>query len=325
MNTHSIGIIGCGDFLRSQADSLKDSKTVRVAALYDLDRTRAREFGRQLGGRVVADPDAIFADKSIDTVALFVPPWVRKSLFLKAAAAGKNVIATKPFGSTAAECQAMSAAAANTNIKAGILYSRSSDNFMEAVKDLFTSGRLGRLALYRQDWIHAYPQWNSWATDPEKNGGPFMDAMIHNLNAACYLMDKPVERTAFFSDRLAHPDLKCADTEAMIVNFAGGGVANLFITWAADLATYSRKGNDREHIDLFYLITDKGWRITKEQRDGAASIVASREGTQEVISCPPIMQTPYDAFAAHVDGEPFPRVFGNLADATRDIALVRRS
>jgi predicted dehydrogenase len=323
MKTHSIALFGCGDFLRWQADSLKNSKTVRVAALFDPDQTRAQKYANQFGCRVFADPDAIFADKSIDLVALFVPPWVRKGLFLKAAA-GKHIIATKPFGSTTADCQEMSAAAAQTGIKAGVIYSRTDDPFMEAARDLFCSGRLGRLALYKQDWIHAYPQWNNWATDPEKNGGPFMDAMIHNLNAACYLMDRPVGTTAFFSDRLAHPDLKCADTEAMIVNFAGGGVANLFITWAADLATHSREGNDREHIDLFYLVTDQGWRITKEWRDGRPVMIASREGKQEVIPCSPITPTPYDAFAAHVDGAPFPRGLANLADATRDISLVRR-
>jgi predicted dehydrogenase len=324
MKTHFIAIFGCGDFLRWQADSLKNSGAFRIAALYDPDQARAQKYCHQFGSRVVADPDAIFADESIDLVALFVPPWVRKGLFLKAAGAGKHVITTKPFGSTSAECREMTTAATRTGIKAGVIYSRTDDPFMEAARDLFASGRLGRLALYKQDWIHAYPQWNNWATDPEKNGGPFMDAMIHNLNAACYLMDQPVGKTAFFSDRLAHTDLKCADTEAMIVNFAGGGVANLFITWAADLATHSREGNDREHIDLFYLVTDQGWRITREWRDGRPVIVASRDGRQEVIPCPPIAQTPYDAFAAHVDGAPFPRVLASLSDATRDIALIRR-
>ena len=327
MKTRSIAIFGCGDFLRWQADSIKGSKAVKVAALYDPDQNRAKKYADQFGSRVIADPDAIFADKSIDIVALFVPPWIRKDLFLKASAAGKHVIATKPFGSTSADCREMSMAATKSGIKAGVIYGRSEDPFMEAAKDLFASGRIGRLALYKQDWLHAYPQWNSWATDPVKNGGPFMDAMIHNLNAACYLMDnRPVGKTTFFSDNLAHPDLKCADTEAMIVNFTGGGVANLFITWAADLETRSRDGNDREHIDLFYLITDKGWRVTKERdKAGLPVIVASREGKKEVFPSPAITKTPYDAFAAHVNGALFPRVFATLADATRDISLVRRS
>jgi predicted dehydrogenase len=258
MNAHSIAIFGCGDFLRLQADSLKSSKTVRVAALYDPDQTRAQKFGKPFDSCVVADPDTIFADKSIDLVALFVPPWVRKGLFLIAADAGKHIIATKLFGSTTADCQEMSAAAARTGIKVGVIYGRTGDPFMEAAKDLFASGRLGRLALYKQDWIHAYPQWNNWATDPEKNGGPFMDAMIHNLNAACYLMDRPVGRTAFFSDRLAHPDLKCADTDMMTkVNkptpgiFRGMACAAFFLALWTNLPADPHSATSRVFFDDF--------------------------------------------------------------------------
>lgn len=324
MKQHTLAIFGCGDFLRWQSDSLKNSKHVRVTALFDPDTSRAQKFANSLGGKVVSDAEAIFADSSIDMVALFVPPWVRKGLLLRAADVGKHVIATKPFGSWPADCEEMSSAVKAAGIKAGILYGRSGDAWFEAAKDVLEDGRFGRLALYRQDWIHAYPQWNTWATDPERNGGPFMDAMIHNLNAACYLMDRPVDKTAFFSDRLSHPGMKCADTESMVVHFTGGGVAHLFITWAADLATYSREGNDREHIDLFYLVTDKGWRITKECEYGAPVIVASREGKSEKLPCPPMTVSTYDAFAAHIDGAPFPRTLASLAEATRDISLVRR-
>lgn len=325
MSKKNIAIFGCGDFLRWQTNDLKKSSLVRVAALYDPDTARAAKYAAEFGANVVTDPDKIFADASIDIVALFVPPWVRIKLFLKAAQAGKHVIATKPFGSTVAECDEMAAAAREGGIRAGILYGRSSDSFVEAAKDLFLDGRLGKLALYKQDWIHAYPQWNSWATDPEKNGGPFMDAMIHNLNAACYLFGKEVTESSFFSDRLSHPEMKCADTEAMILRYKDGGVANLFITWAADLATHSREGNDREHIDLFYMVTDKGYRLTKQWGANGPEIVASREGRTEHIPCPPLATTTYDAFAAHLDGAPFPRSLVSIQDATRDIALVRRT
>lgn len=325
MSQKNIAVFGCGDFLRWQSDDLKRSRNVRVSALYDPDTARAEKYAAEFGAKVVTEPDAIFADASIDIVALFVPPWIRKGLFLKAAQAGKHVIGTKPFGSTVAECNEMASAAKAGGISAGILYGRSGDSFMEAAKDLFLDGRLGTLALYKQDWIHAYPQWNAWATDPDKNGGPFMDAMIHNLNAACYLFGKDVAESSFFSDRLAHPDMKCADTESMVLRYKGGGVANLFITWAADLATYSREGNDREHIDLFYMVTDKGYHLTRQRGSNGVEIVASREGRTERIPCPPLTTTTYDAFADHLNGSPFPRFLVSVQDATRDIALVRRS
>jgi len=321
----NLSILGCGDYLRWQLADLKNSPRVRIASVFDPDRARAEKFAAELGVPVAASPEAIWGDPAIDAVALFVPPWVRRELFLKAAAAGKHILCTKPLASHVDDCEAMAAAAERAGIRAGVLYGRSSDAWVAAVRELLATERFGRLALYRQDWIHAYPRWNSWATNPEKNGGPFMDAMVHNLNAACHLMgpQRPVRRHTFFSHRLAHPGLACADTECMVVEFEGG-VAHLFITWAADLATHSTEGNDREHIDLFYLITDKGWRITKEWRDGAPVIAASREGSTEILPCPPLAKTPYEAFARHVeDGAAFPAPLATLAEATRDIRLCR--
>ncbi len=326
MNDHTLNlaIFGCGDFLRWQAGDLKRSGNVKVAALFDPDTPKAEKFAADIGGRVLADPDEAFADSEIDAVALFVPPWIRKDLFRKAATAGKHVITTKPLGAYRADCDEMVAAAEKADIKAGVIYSRTGDPAVEALKDLFDSGRYGRLALYRHDWLHAYPQWNSWATDPEKNGGPFMDAMIHNLNAACYLMGRPVTGSTFFSDRLAHPDLKCADTESMVVNFEGNGLANCFITWAADLASNDITGNNREHIDISYLVTDKGYHLSLVHDDGERKLRVTREGVVELLPIPPIEQTHFDAFAAHCAGDAFPRVLATLGEARRDIALVRR-
>ena len=179
-------------------------------------------------------------------------------------------------------------------------------------------------SLYRHDWIHAYPQWNDWATDPEKNGGPFMDAMIHNLNAASYLMGRPVVESSFFSDTLAHPELKCADTESMVVRYQGGGLANCFITWAADLASNDTSGNNREHIDIFYGVTDRGHHLSFVEHEGRPAIRVSREGAVEFAPVPELQQTCYDAFAAHCAGRRFPRVLATLEEAACDIALVRR-
>ena len=324
MSELRLAVLGCGDFLRWEANAIKNSKDVRCVGCFDLDAARAQHYAEVLGTSVYDSADAVFADENVDAVALFVPPWVRRELFCKAAEAGKHVIATKPLASTVEDCRAIRDAVEAAGIRAAVLYSRTGDASVEAAKTLFEDGRLGKLALYRQDWIHAYPQWNDWATDPARNGGPFMDAMIHNLNTAGYLMGRPVKQAMLFSDRLAHPDLRCADTESMIIRYEGGGLANLFITWAADLATYNTDGNNREHIDLFYMVTDRGWRITRGRRDDKAVLVASREGAEEIIPVEPMSGTQFDAFAAHIAGGEWPRRLVDIATACNDIALVRQ-
>ena len=322
--SHQIGIVGCGDFLRWQSESIKKSQRVKVKALFDTDPARAEKYAGALGGEVVRAVDAILADKAIDVVCLFVPPWVRKDLLVRAAQAGKHIIATKPLGPAVEDCAAMVSAVEKAKVKCGVLYRRTDHAASETYKQIFASGEIGRLALYKHDWIHHYPEWNQWALDPEKNGGPFMDAMIHNMNMARYLMGHPASFCTYFSDNLAHPGLKCNDTEFMKLDFKDGGTAHLFITWAADLAVYSKDGNNREHIDIFYMITDKGWRLTDAWKDGKLLITASREGKAKTWTVEPPALTPYDAFVASIESNgPLPSNIPSVREAYEDIKILK--
>ena len=151
-----------------------------------------------------------------------------------------------------------------------------------------------------------------------------MDAMIHNLNLARYLMDRPITQAAFFSETLSHPGLTCADTQTLRLEFAENGSALLFITWAADLAVYSTDGNNREHIHIFYLITDQGWRITKEWGDDGARIVASRGGYSKKLAGRRAGGSVFDRFAAAVQsGEALPEDIVSVEMAAEDIRLLR--
>ncbi|MBI4976017.1 MAG: Gfo/Idh/MocA family oxidoreductase [Spirochaetes bacterium] len=318
----NMGIIGCGDFLRWMAPAIKKSSRVAVKSLFDPARERSAKFADELGGTAVASADAIMNDPSIDIVCLFVPPWLRRPLAEEAARAGKHILATKPLAASIEDAEAMVKAC--SKVRMGVIYGRSGDGFSVMTHDLFASDEIGRLALYRQDWLHHYPQWNTWALDPVKNGGPFMDAMIHNLNLARYLMDRPVSGATFFSDNLAHPGLTCADTEAMKVDFAGGGTAYLFITWAADLEVRSTDGNDREHIDVFYMVTDKGYRLTKEWRKEGATLIASREGKTKSWTAKPPAGTLFDRFAEAVEqNSALPGDIVSAEMAAEDIRMLR--
>ncbi len=324
MKKYTLGIMGCGDYLKWQSSSIDASKHIEVAACFDPDQTRAKTWAGKLGGKAVADGQDIFDDPSIDVVCLFVPPWIRRKLVVEATAKGKHIIATKPLGTTVSDCAAMVRAVENASVKCGIGYRRTGDDGFLTLNKIFREGEIGALALYKQDWLHHYPEWNNWATDPKKNGGPFMDAMIHNLNIARYLMGRKASHITFFSDNHAHPDLACNDTEFMKIDFAGQGSAHLFVTWAADLAVFSKKGNDREHIDVFYMITDKGWRITTGWGDNGFAITASRQGEKRTWCLEKSEQTYFDEFALHLAGEgPWPASLPDIREAYEDIKLLK--
>ena len=105
----------------------------------------------------------------------------------------------------------------------------------------------------------------------------------------------------------------------LVVDFDGGATAHLSITWAADLAIYDRKANDRERIDINYVVTDKGWLVRFETRDGRPMLSATRDGLVRLhpVETPPL--TLYDRWAEDVEaGRP---VETSSEEAFRDIEL----
>ena len=52
-DTLKLGIMGCGDLLRWQADGIKPSKNIAVSKLYDPQQERAETYATELGGTAV--------------------------------------------------------------------------------------------------------------------------------------------------------------------------------------------------------------------------------------------------------------------------------
>jgi hypothetical protein len=143
--------------------------------------------------------------------------------------------------------------------------------------------------------------------------------MIHNVNTARFLAGSEVVGYGYHGYRLSH-SFAIPDTELLVLDFAGGTTAHLSITWAADLAIYDAKANDRERIDINYVVTTNGWLVRFETRDGRSMINATKDGLVRLypVEAPPL--TLYDRWVEDVEaGRP---VETNTSEACRDLELV---
>ena len=315
---YQAGLIGCGDYLRWEIEALTISKNLNVKYTFDLDKTKAEKRAKELSAIVVDSDDRIFNDPEIDIVLIFTPPWVRLPIFEKAVEHHKHIITTKPLAANYSDAQKLYNLVKG-KVECAVFYGRSGNSGVEMLKKIFDSGEVGQLALYKEDWFHHYPTWNDWATDPEKNGGPFMDAMIHNLNKSRYLINSDIKSFDFFSDNHAQ-QLKCNDTEYMKVNFENGAASHLFITWAADLDIYAHDGNDREHYGITHMITDKGWYIEEIEKEGVPYIKAHKEGEVKTWKVEPLAMTHYDDAVFAIENKQTQN--SNLEMALEDIRIV---
>ena len=311
------GLIGCGDYLRWEIDELKQSNILKVKYTFDLDSEKSRRISEKIDAIPTDSVDNIFNDPEIKVVMIYTPPWIREEYFKKAVENNKHIMTTKPLASNLDAAQKLYDIV-NDKVECSVFYGRSGNPAVETLKEILDSGEIGKLALYKEDWLHHFPIWNDWATDPDKNGGPFMDAMIHNLNKSKYLMGSKVDSVNFFSDNYSQ-SLKCNDTEFMKINFENGASSHLFITWAGDLEVFDPLGNDRVHYGILHQITDEGWYITEEEIDGKPSIKAVKEKEVKTWEVKPLMYTRYDQFCVDLLEERKPRL--DITEALEDIEI----
>src|SRR5690349_13798484 len=102
--TYNLGVLGCGDFLRTQADFLKNAPHLKVAKVFDTDKARAAKWAGIFGAQAAETVDGIFDDPAIDIVGVWTPTFLHREQIIRAAKAGKHVIATKPLAPNIAEC-----------------------------------------------------------------------------------------------------------------------------------------------------------------------------------------------------------------------------
>jgi predicted dehydrogenase len=317
MKVYAAGLLGCGDFARIQSPILQKSRRIRVEAVYDPNPESARTIGERLGARVVESPEAILGDASLEVALVYTPPFTRRELVEKAVAAGKKIITTKPLAPNVEDARAI--AAATGDGRCLVIYKRTGNAQVTSLKKLLDSGEVGSLGLYRHDWVHHYPYWSPWSLDPRKNGGPLVDAMIHNLNTARHLAGREVAAFGYHGYRVSHGDFEIPDTELLVVDFEGGATAHLFITWAADLAIYDAKANDRERIDVNYVVTTTGWLARFEAREGRPMILATKDGKIRLYPVETPSLTLYDRYFEDLEtGRP---VETSAQEACRDIEL----
>lgn len=176
------GILGYGRMGRAFVAAMQESKLWEVAAIYDI-KPGARHVAAQNvpGAKILANPEPIFLDPSIDVLGLFTLADARPQQIRRALAAHKHVLAEKPIAAdVATEWQLVHEIEASDRFVAVNLFNRNAW-YHKDIQRFIEDGQIGDLAIIRI--CHMTPgHMPLEGHDPE--GPPFHDCGMHYVDVA---------------------------------------------------------------------------------------------------------------------------------------------
>jgi predicted dehydrogenase len=142
--------------------------------------------------RVLPTPEAVFADASIDVVAIATSNTSHHPLAKAALLAGKHVVVDKPFAVSLFEAEDLLATAKAQNRVITVFQNRRFDADFLALQQVLASGQLGRLVHLESHFDRYRPDVPSrWREEDLPGSGLWFDLGAHLLDQALQLLGEP--------------------------------------------------------------------------------------------------------------------------------------
>jgi predicted dehydrogenase len=229
-----IAVVGLGGMGALHAETIARALgAAELAAVVDLDGTRSRAEARTLSTSALPTAEAILERPDIDAVVIATPTDGHAPLVERALAAGKHVFCEKPLTLDLASTRELLARASSAGLVLQVGFHRRFDRAWLAVARAIDDGDLGEIRLFRASQRDQFPP-NS-VDSIAAFGGLFVDALIHELDCARWLVGEVAELHAYGAS-LTSPEYAAqndADHALLVLRFASGALGVLDYSRAA--------------------------------------------------------------------------------------------
>ncbi len=285
-----IGIIGAGSISEYHIRAFQKLSDIEVAALCDLNITRASEMALKYSIKSVYEKvEDMLADNEIDAVTICVWNKLHADLSIQALQHGKHVLCEKPMALNAMEAEKMVKAEEESGKLLMLGLVRRFDIKTEAAKGIVSDGELGNIYYAKAAYLRRDGQPGGWFSDKSKSGGgALIDIGIHSLDLLLYLIDVG-EVDSVSGKVFQFPDMmngvkgvfkyESSDTgnvhnvEDMVIStitFKNGTILNLEASWAQHIEgetqymeIYGSQGGLKVDPDLVLYSNKNGFTTNK--------------------------------------------------------------
>ena len=234
-----VGMVGAGIIGEAHATAishLDDQDVVAIAEPIDLLRDDfADKYSVQ---RKYASWEELIADDGLDVVYIGTPNDLHLPIAIGAMESGKHVVCEKPLARTLDEGKKMAQAARRTGKQLLVALNHRFICRNQKVKQVLDDGAIGKpflaLSTFIGNEFDRMSDPDNWKGTREKSGGgAVIDNGTHMIDLLRWWLGDAVAVTARCARLLVTADNKEEDTAALTIEFAGGALAELSLTFSA--------------------------------------------------------------------------------------------
>lgn len=167
---------------------------------------------------VADNPQALFADPSLDLIVIPTPNDTHFPLAQQALAAGKHVVVDKPFTVTLSQAQSLEQQAAQAGKLLSVFHNRRWDSDFLTVKALLEDGTLGEVVYLESHFDRFRPQVRQrWREQGGAGSGIWYDLGPHLLDQVLQLFGKP--QTLYVDLGELRPGAQAVDYFHAVLNY----------------------------------------------------------------------------------------------------------
>lgn len=221
-----IGVVGLGKIGRLHARNVAwRVRGARLAAVCDANHETLAQASVEFDAPAYPLVEELVADSHVDAVLVASTAESHAAVIAAVAWAGKHVFSEKPVGLTLEQTDPVLQLVLDAGLHFQIGFQRRWDPAFVEARRRIEAGAIGAPLLYKAHGRD--PQFTGRLQDPATSGGIFLDAAIHDYDAARFLLGREVVRVTAQGATLMHHHLTVLgdiDTCATTLVFEGGAL-----------------------------------------------------------------------------------------------------
>ncbi len=228
MSKVRIGVVGCGAIFPTHADAILRIPCAELAAVYDVVPERTRAASERYGCHGAQSLEELLA--MVDAVDVCVPSGLHAEVGLRAARAGRHVLAEKPIDTTMAKAKALVEGCEQAGVRLGVISQHRFANDIRAARSAVQGGVLGPMVSgdvyikwFRTQVYYDSGDWRgTWELD---GGGCLINQGVHYIDMLQWIMG-PVKAVRACCRTMAHR-IGVQDVGNALLEFESGAVGVL--------------------------------------------------------------------------------------------------